>query len=153
MTQGNLLIRLLQPWWRMTRGVTLGVRGAVFDDAGRVMLVRHSYAPGWHLPGGGVEHGESVAEALARELREEAGVAPVTPPRLHGIFCNRDIMPGDHVAVFVVDEWRRDESWRAGLEIRAAELFPVTDLPDGTTPGTRRRLAEIAGAATPAERW
>ena len=47
------------------KGLTLGVRAQVYDAAGRVLLIRHSYLPGWHFPGGGVEFGETAPEAMA----------------------------------------------------------------------------------------
>src|SRR5262245_57974526 len=60
------LLRRMQPWFRLRRGMTLGVRAAVFDNQNRVFLVRHSYAPGWLFPGGGVERGETIYDAVAR---------------------------------------------------------------------------------------
>ena len=69
-----LINRLVHFYWRFSRGLTLGVRAVVLDAEGRVFLIKHSYAAGWHLPGGGVEAGETLVEALARELREEGNI-------------------------------------------------------------------------------
>src|SRR3984893_19074419 len=74
--------RVLHVYWRFSRGVTLGVRAVVLDGSGRVFLIVHSYVPGWHLPGGGVEIGETAGEALARELREEGNIELVDQPTL-----------------------------------------------------------------------
>ena len=48
--------------------MTLGVRGLVIDADNRIMLVRHTYVPGFYLPGGGVEAGETMAGSLVREM-------------------------------------------------------------------------------------
>src|SRR5215468_3626935 len=102
-----MLRRLLHFHWRFSRGLTLGVRAVVIDAAGKVFLVRHSYVTGWHLPGGGVETGETLVQAVARELSEEGGIEVVEAPRLHGIFFNTRSSRRDHVAVFVVRDFRQ----------------------------------------------
>src|SRR5262249_16771891 len=66
--------RVLHLYWRFARGLTLGVRGVVIDEQRRVFLVQHTYVRGWHLPGGGVEPGETLITALARELAEEGNI-------------------------------------------------------------------------------
>src|SRR5215470_6606704 len=83
-----VLRRLFHLYWRFSRGLTLGVRALVLDPAGRVFLVKHSYVSGWHLPGGGVEPGETLLESLTRELREEGNIAITEPPQLHSMFFN-----------------------------------------------------------------
>jgi ADP-ribose pyrophosphatase YjhB (NUDIX family) len=128
-----------------TRGVSLGVRGLVFDAAGRVLLIRHSYLPGWHFPGGGVEVGETAAQAVGRELSEEGGVVLSGEPRLLGLFRNPEWTAGDHVAFFDAGPWTPGPT-RWGVEIEDAQFFATEALPNDTHPSVRRRLAERAGA-------
>ncbi len=143
----------LQSWWRLSRGLTLGVRAIVADEKSRVLLVKHTYVPGWHLPGGGVERGETMATALERELREEANIALDGPARLHGIFSSGKEFPGDHVAVFIAGDWRQNGPKAACREIVAAEFFAPSELPDDVTAATRRRLAEVFDGADLSETW
>src|SRR5688572_23284909 len=83
--------------------LTVGVRGVVIDGD-RVLLLKHTYVPGWQFPGGGVEPGETAEQAAAREVEEETGYAVAGRPALHGLYLNR-VAGGarDHVAVYV---WR-----------------------------------------------
>ncbi len=148
-----MIKRLLHVYWRITRGLTLGVRGAAFDAEGKVLLVRHSYVPGWHLPGGGVEPGETLREALAREMQEEGNVTLTGVPVLHGVFFNETASRRDHVALFVVREFTWGGPLPPNAEIREAAFFPPDDLPEGATQATRRRLDEIARGEAPADRW
>jgi ADP-ribose pyrophosphatase YjhB (NUDIX family) len=147
------LRRLLHLHWRFSRGLTLGVRAVVVDAAGKVFLVRHSYVSGWHLPGGGVETGETLVQALARELAEEGNITVVGTPALHGVFYNPVDSPRDHVAVFVVRVFRQDGPPRRNREIAAHGFFALDALPADTTPGTRRRLAEVLEGAPIATKW
>lgn len=144
---------LLHLFWRLSRGMTLGVRGIVRDGDENILLVRHTYTPGWHLPGGGVEVGETPRAALMRELDEEAGIVPASPPVLHGAFFNAAVSQRDHVLVFLVDDFTRDDARRRAREIAEARFFDPRRLPEDTTPGTRRRLAELAEGAVIGELW
>jgi len=137
----------------MRRGMTLGAQGVVIDGDDRVLLVRHSYRPGWFFPGGGVEWGETLEEALLRELEEEVGVTLTGPPVMHGMFSNGGNFPGDHIAVFVIRDWNRTEGYRRRGEIAEAEMFAPDDVPVTTDQGTRRRLAEIFGHVPLSPRW
>ena len=81
------LTKVLRPFWRMRRGLTLGAQGVIIDGSSRVLLVRHSYRPGWFFPGGGVEWDETIETALARELEEEVGVSLTGPASTPWNFC------------------------------------------------------------------
>ena len=137
----------------VTRGMTLGVRGACLDPGGRVFLVRHSYVPGWYLPGGGVERGESALQALERELVEEAGIVLGTPPTVFSVYWNRK-RARDHVVVFVARDFTRPRPPAyPNREIAEAGFFDPAALPADTTPATRRRLDEILLGVAPEGHW
>jgi 8-oxo-dGTP pyrophosphatase MutT (NUDIX family) len=143
---------LLQVHYRFARGLTLGVRGIVFDEAGRVLLIRHTYVRGWHLPGGGVEKHETAEDALARELVEEAGVVMRGRPSLLSIYSNHPNFKGDHVLIYRVHEWSACAPTSRG-EIEAVEWFDPGQLPDAVTRGTRRRIDEALGRREPDPFW
>ncbi len=149
--------RLLQrgrlAFGRLTHGMTFGVRAMLIKD-GMVVLVKHSYVPGWYLPGGGVEVGESVADALNREVREETGARLTAPPVLFGIYRNARADPRDHVALFVCRAFEHGATKPfPNLEIIACESFPVDRLPPDISPGTAARLAEVRDGMPPAADW
>jgi 8-oxo-dGTP pyrophosphatase MutT (NUDIX family) len=137
---------------RLTRGLTLGVRGLVVDEAGRVLLIEHTYVRGWHLPGGGVERGETAEQALARELVEEAGIEILGRPRLLSIHSNHLIFPGDHVLIYLVDRWRARPPTAKG-EIHAIDWFAPDALPAEITRGARQRIAEALTAKEHDPHW
>lgn len=137
------LRRLLHFYWRISRGMTLGVRAVVIDGDGRVFLVKHGYVAGWHLPGGGVEVGESFGQALERELMEEGNIELTGDPVLHGLFFNGHVSRRDHVAVYVVRQFRQAALPEPNREIAACGFFASDALPPDTTRGTRSRIAEV----------
>ncbi|NNF78337.1 MAG: NUDIX domain-containing protein [Rhizobiales bacterium] len=149
----RILSRLvLQPWFRLTRGLTLGVRVVVQNPQGHILLVRHTYSPGWLLPGGGVERGEIAEEAAAREVLEETGVSVTQPLKLINIYNNDAIFLGDHVLLYM-GQATDAASQKGSLEIAEARFFAPTELPEDTTAGTKRRIREMLDAAPVAGHW
>lgn len=147
------LRRVFHLYWRFARGMTLGVRAVVLDGDGRVFLVKHSYVSGWHLPGGGVEVGETFRDALRRELVEEGRIELIGEPPLHGLFHNSHVSRRDHVAVYVVRQFSQDRLPEANHEIVACGFFDATALPEETTRGTRLRIAEVIEGREPVATW
>ena len=145
--------RVLHTYWRFARGLTMGARAAVFDRDGKVFLVKHSYVPGWHLPGGGVEPGETILAALARELREEGNIELVEPPTLFAVYLNRRVSRRDHIALYVVHSFRQSAPPRPDFEIVAHGFFAPDALPAETTRASRERLAEVLAGRAAAEIW
>jgi ADP-ribose pyrophosphatase YjhB (NUDIX family) len=153
MPRKSIVLRVLQRYWRLTRSLTMGVQAMVLDENGKLLLVRHSYQPGWHMPGGGIEKGETAAVALARELREEVGVTLSGRPELFGVYANFASFPGDHIAFYVVRAWQRPQVPAPNGEIVESGFFPADALPPETTGATRRRIAEVLGGAPQSDRW
>jgi ADP-ribose pyrophosphatase YjhB (NUDIX family) len=128
--------------------MTIGVRAIVWDASDSVLLVRHEYMDGWHLPGGGVERGETIFDAVTRELREEARIQAIGPIRLRSVHANGS----NHIAVFDVTKWQL-LSEAISFDVAEAQWFDARVLPPGTTAGTAARLHEMLSGGAPASRW
>ena len=143
---------MMHGYFLMTRAMTLGVRAAAFDADGRIFLVRHSYVPGWHMPGGGVERFETVRAALVKELREEGNLELRGEPQLVAVYFNDGTSRRDHVVFYRCDV-RQTAPKKADAEIREGRFFALDALPEGVTAATRRRIEEISGARDISPRW
>jgi ADP-ribose pyrophosphatase YjhB (NUDIX family) len=140
-------------YWRLSRGLTLGVRGLVVDGQGRVFLVKHTYVRGWHLPGGGVEPGETVLDALARELKEEGNIELIDAPKPFGVYFQPTPLQRDHVVLFVIERYRQPAPPVPDHEIMEHGFFPRDALPPDTSAATRARIAEVIMGAPVSPRW
>jgi len=148
--------RVARLYFRLRRPRTLGVRALALDSAGRVALVRHTYADYWYLPGGGVKKGESFVGALHRELEEETGLAGAVVERVLGVYHSRNEGKDDQIVVFVVrfSAASAQALRRADVrEIAEAGWFAVDALPPDLSPATRRRLTEYGAGALGLGNW
>jgi 8-oxo-dGTP pyrophosphatase MutT (NUDIX family) len=130
--------------------VAFGVQGLV-EQGGRVVLVRHSYAPGWHFPGGGVRRGEPPEDAVLRELREEIGLTHAATPQLMGLFTRKVLLVTNLIALYRVRE--ASFVFAPNFEIRAITLADPAAPPEGATGPVRRRLAEFVGERPHSPFW
>jgi 8-oxo-dGTP pyrophosphatase MutT (NUDIX family) len=150
----GLRARLFHTLFLVRRPMTLGVRALIHDrERNLVFLIRHTYVPGWQLPGGGVEVDETTAAALEREVREECEIALTAPPLLRSAHFNRQSSRRDHVLFYLVSDFRVLADRLPDREIAEARFFPLDRLPDQTTPATHRRLAEVFGGRAPSPYW
>ncbi len=125
----------------------------IFDDEGKLLLVRHGYRPGWHFPGGGVEKNETLGTAVMREVEEETGIRVLALPKLIGVYANFKAFPSDHVALFMVEKWERAFIPKPNAEIAEHVFFAPDALPDGTVPAVHKRLAELGNNMPADENW
>lgn len=149
----SLFSRMLHRYFLMRRGLTIGVRAIVRSDDGKFLLVRHTYIPGWHFPGGGVEKGETTTQALANELRQETGLQLVGKPVLHGVFHNRAVSGRDHILVYLCNVDGCVAARSPSMEIAEIGYFDSKSLPPDTDSGTVRRMREIVDGLPQSDCW
>jgi ADP-ribose pyrophosphatase YjhB (NUDIX family) len=137
----------------MRRGLTIGVRAIVRSDDEEFLLVRHTYTPGWHFPGGGVEKGETVEYSLSNELLQETALQLSSKPFLHSVFHNDDVSKREHVLVYLCDAIRVTDAAPMIIEIAQVRYFDFENLPLNTDAGTVRRIREIVCGDIKAESW
>ncbi len=134
-------LHILTWWWRLTRPCTIGVRGIVLNEAGEMLLVRHSYGGRqWFLPGGGHRGDESPDETLVREMQEETGLE-VRITGLTGVYLDSGQYKRDHIYIFTCRVTGGDLRLVGG-EIEAIRWFPPDRLPPNRMPGMDRILRD-----------
>src|SRR5919201_796211 len=123
-----------------TKIVLPGVRALILEDRRAILLQRQALFGSWALPHGCVDAGESVLDALKREVKEETGLTVVraapfglyTDPKYSVVYPNGDQVQTFTVA-FLVTEWCGDLVID-GDEVTALDFFPLDKLPDPIYP-------------------
>ncbi|MEO9461295.1 MAG: NUDIX domain-containing protein [Marinomonas sp.] len=141
--------RAILPWahrirrrWRRFRRVQLqGVSVILRDEAGRVLLLRHSYgAPVWALAGGGLSASENPAEGARREVREELGIEITELTLLDEL---NEVISGSPHRAYIFSALCQGTPKPDMREILEAKFFAPDDLPDNISALTQRRLALV----------
>ncbi len=122
----------------LLRPLSLSVKLILIQDE-KIVLVQHSYQPGWHIPGGGVKRGETLEQAVRREAREELG-ATLRRVRLQGLYTHFGEHKSDHLVLFVCEDFSL--TGKRDAEIERLEFFPVRSLPKGLSKSSGRRVEE-----------
>jgi ADP-ribose pyrophosphatase YjhB (NUDIX family) len=129
----------------------------IIDPDGRVLLQQRTDNGHWGLPGGAVEYGESLLEALHREVRDETGLV-ITVERLIGVYSSPDhhqiiTYPDGNVVHFVSTcfECRPvGGTLTLGEETSGLAWFAPSAWPPDLMPIHRVRIDDaLAGAAAP----
>jgi 8-oxo-dGTP pyrophosphatase MutT (NUDIX family) len=124
------------------RRMTLGSR-VMLVDGDKVLLIRHTYVPGWGFPGGGVEPGETAEESALREVVEETGYRPTGPMELFGLYHNNNpVTNRDHIAFYVGRTFEKAFDFKPNREISEIGWFTKSALPEKITPSTSQRVDE-----------
>jgi 8-oxo-dGTP pyrophosphatase MutT (NUDIX family) len=136
-------------WHRMTIGTRIMV-----VDGDKVLLIRHTYVPGWQFPGGGVDPGETMPEAAAREVLEETGYRVTGPLELFGMYHNSSpVTNRDHVAFYVAKVFEKAFERKPDREISEVAWFHRAALPQKVTPATSQRIDEYFDGAPKRDIW
>lgn len=128
----------------LTQRVTLGTQIVLLSGQG-VLLVRHRYKAGWHLPGGGIIRGEDLAKCVTRELFEETGYRLVGEPALLGLYPSAArSWVSNYVAVFYSIYFEAPHAPSQSPEISDCQWFPVGALPPGCTTFCRAMIYVVS---------
>jgi 8-oxo-dGTP diphosphatase len=107
------------------------------DD--RILLVRQDYGSGyWSLPGGSMEHGESIDEAAVREVKEETSL-DVRIMRVVGLYAK----PKEEAIAITLEAEVTGGTLQADNEIDECCFFPVDQLPQPIREHLRERVADF----------
>ena len=110
---------------------------AVILEQGNVLLAHRRDIDWWNLPGGGMEIGETVDEALHREVLEETGLE-VEIERLVGVYSK----PQKHEVVLTFSCYVTGGTLRETEETRECRYFAPDNLPSNTLPKHRQRIED-----------
>jgi mutator protein MutT len=147
----QLVTRVIRKIQSVLGLITLGPRAIILNEHNQVLLVKHTYQDNWHLPGGGLKKGETVQQALFRELEEEIGLIVKGPPQLFGIYYHTFLDVNDYPIIYIVRQYIIEKKYSP--EIKEVRWYDYNNLPSAINPGTQRRLVEYYEEIEISDKW
>ena len=148
----TIVLKGAKMYWRIVKPVSQGARIILIQD-GKVLLVQHRGSRTWNLPGGGIKKSEDPQQAALRELYEETRIVCHETDYLLGTYYSTREGKQDTIFIFVRDggftfekevynHFSEHGTSYHDIETEQSEWFPLNQLPDKTTPATKRRIQE-----------
>ena len=131
------------------RRPVLGILAVPVEASGRIVLMRRRDTGTWCLPGGTVEWGERLVDAIGREVREETGRDLIAIRRIVGIYSDPARDPRMHAVSILVEATVEDAASDGALaainplEVIEVRSFPATELPSELAFDTRRMVEDF----------
>lgn len=139
-------------YWQVFKPDVFGAKLIVFNDAGEVLLIRHSYGRSdlYMLPGGGIGKNEDPETGAMRELREEVQCHAENVTFLAKFVDNAK---GATNTVTVFTATTHDQPVIDGKELIEARFIPPDNLPENVSHATVKRIAEALGKQPVGDHW
>lgn len=117
----------ISPVFSELHRVIIHCKGLIFDDRGRLLLVRQaeSFGTYWNAPGGRMDEGDSLTSCVAREIREETGLI-VEEARL--VYSHTFVSPGVSDIYFGYHVTRYSGELGVGTSLTETEQEEITDM-------------------------
>lgn len=122
---------------------TVSVGAVVTNERNQVLLLDHVFRPGsgWGIPGGFIEHGEQIDEAIKRELLEETGL------EIENINILRVHTNKRHLE-FLVRATAKGTPEVKSIEIKSLDWFEKDELPEKMSKGQKEIIREVLSKET-----
>ena len=143
----KIVVRALQSYWRLSRGIELVAQACVLDGENKVGLVKTDHGDGWQLPRSSVRRGEGLEDALRRLLADDWGIAVVTRPTIFWLYTGDAAGPSRQTGLFVVRHWTRT----APPEETSLTFFPADALPAALDAQDAARICQASEDRAPFE--
>jgi ADP-ribose pyrophosphatase YjhB (NUDIX family) len=144
----RIVVRGLQSYWRLSRGMELVVQACLIDEKNKVGLVKRNGGNCWRLPSSPVRNGEGLEDALQRLLADDCAIALGSRPALFWMYAgDATARPSRQTGLFAVRHWTRT----ASPEEPSLAFFPADALPATLDAEDAARICQVTEGRAPFE--